>query len=79
MYRMARYIKAIDDKAVDEGAAQHFVETLTGRDSAYFWWKLDEEVKCGVDTTSEVVCPECGEEYEVPFAITSEFFRPKFK
>lgn len=78
LYRMARYIKAIDGEAVDEGKAQNFVEKLTGRDSAYFWWRIDEEVKCGVDTLSEVTCPNCGEEYDVPFAITSEFFRPRF-
>lgn len=79
LYRMARYIRAIDGEAVDEGKAQNFVEKLTGGDSAYFWWKIDEEVKCGVDTLSEVVCPNCGEEYDVPFAITSEFFRPRFR
>lgn len=78
LYRMARYIKAVDGEAVDEGKAQNFVEKLTGRDSAYFWWRIDEEVKCGVDTLSEVTCPNCGEIYEVPFQITSEFFRPRF-
>lgn len=78
MLRMAKYIKAIDGEAVDEGKAQAFVEKLQGRDSAYFWWKIDDVVKCGVDTTSEVTCPECGEEYDLPFQINSEFFRPKF-
>ena len=76
---MAKYIKAIDDEAIDEGKAQAFVEKLTGRDSAFFWWKIDNEVTCGIDTVSEVTCGSCGEEYEANFAITSEFFRPKFK
>lgn len=76
--RMARYIKMIDGEEVDEGKSQSFVEKLTGRDAAYFWWSIDEAVKCGLDTTSEVVCGSCGEEYELPFTINSEFFRPKF-
>lgn len=78
MLRMAKYIKAIDGEAVDEGRAQAFVEKLQGRDSAFFWYKIDDAVKCGVDTTSEVTCPECGEEFDLPFQINSEFFRPKF-
>lgn len=78
LLRMARYIKAVDGEAVDDGKAQAFVEKLQGRDSAYFFWQLDELVKCGVDTVTEVTCPECGEEYDLPFQINSEFFRPKF-
>ena len=76
--RMAKYIRKIDDEDVDEGQAQAFVEKLTGRDSAYFWWKLDETVKCGIDTTTEVICPNCNEEFDFSYGISSEFFRPKF-
>lgn len=76
--RMAKYIRKIDDEDVDEGQAQAFVEKLSGRDSAYFWWKLDESVKCGIETMTEVVCPSCNEEFDLSYGISSEFFRPKF-
>ena len=71
-------ISAIDNEDVDEGQAQSFVEKLTGRDSAYFWWKLDEAVRCGLDTTTEVTCPNCNEDFDFSYGISSEFFRPKF-
>lgn len=76
--RMSKYIKQIDGEDIDEGKAQSFVEKLSGRDSAFFWWTLDSKVKCGLDTTTTVTCSGCGEEFDLPFIISSEFFRPKF-
>lgn len=77
--RMAKYIKKIDDEEVDDGQAQAFVEKLTGYDSAYFWSKIDDLVQCGLETSVEVTCSSCNEEYDLGVGITSEFFRPKFR
>ena len=77
--RMAKHIMKIDGEEVDEGKAQQFCETLLGYDSAYFWAMIDEAVNCGVDTEIEHTCVNCGEDYNVEFQMSSEFFRPKFK
>ena len=77
--RMSRYIVTINGEQTNDGAAQQYVEHLSGRDSAYFWWLLNDSVECGLDTTEEVTCPSCGEDYDLEFQINSEFFRPKFK
>lgn len=77
--RMAKHIVKIDGEEVDEGKAQQFVNTLHGQDSAYFWYKIDESFQCGVDTDVEHTCVNCGEDIEVPFQMSSEFFRPRFK
>lgn len=77
--KMAKYIQKIDDKEVDSIQAQSFVEKLPGKDSAYFWWKLDELVKCGIDPIANVQCNNCGEEFDLSYGISSEFFRPKFE
>lgn len=77
--RMAKYIKQIDGEDVDEGQAQAFVEKLVGYDTAYFWDKLDEMIKCGIDNVTEVTCGNCGEDYDLVCRISSEFFRPKFR
>lgn len=76
--RMARMITHINGEQVDPGNAQKYVESMSSRDSAYFWFLLDE-VKVGYDTIVTVVCPECGEEFEFALPLNSEFFRPKFR
>lgn len=75
--RMAKHIVAINGEEYDEGSAQGYVEKMHARDSAYFWYKLDE-IQVGYDTTVEVVCSKCKTEIEFTMPITGEFFRPRF-
>lgn len=76
--RMAKHIVTINGEEVDNGTAQGYVENMHARDSAYFWFCLDE-IKIGYDTTVEVICPECRREIESELPITKEFFRPSFR
>lgn len=75
--RMAKHIVSINGEEVDEGSAQGYVEKMHARDSAYFWYKLDE-VLIGYDTTIEVTCGKCHSDIEFNMPITGEFFRPRF-
>lgn len=76
--RMAMHIVSINGKEVDNGTAQGYVENMHARDSAYFWFCLDE-IKIGYDTTIEVMCPDCRRDIEFEMPITREFFRPSFR
>lgn len=76
--RMARMIKVINKEEQDPVSAQSYVESMTSRDSAYFWSILDD-IRIGYESRLTVTCPECGEEFEVFVPINSEFFRPKFR
>ncbi len=76
--RMAKHIVSINGEEVDEGSAQGYVEKMHARDSAYFWFKLDE-VRIGYDTTIETTCPNCRNDIEFEMPINKEFFRPKFR
>lgn len=78
IYRMAKYIVKLNGEDIDQVKAQEYVGNLVGKDSAYFFWKINKIANFGVDTTSTVVCKDCGEEFDLPFEINSEFFRPKF-
>lgn len=78
IYRIAKQIVSINDEEIDQVKAQEYVGNLVGKDSAYFFWKLGEIANFGVETTTTVTCKDCGEDFELPFRITSEFFRPKF-
>lgn len=76
--RMAKHITQINGEDIEFGEAQKYVQDMHGRDSAYFWFKLNE-VLLGYDTSIEVECDSCGGEIEDVMPITSEFFRPKFR
>lgn len=77
--RMAKYITKINGEPVEDSfQVLKYVQTLHGQDSAYFWFKLNE-VELGYDTTIEVECPNCGNDFETVMPITTEFFRPKFR
>lgn len=78
IYRMARHILQINGEDVDQSKAQEYVSNMVGKDSAYYSWKLGEVANFGIDTSALVECKDCGEEFELPFEINSEFFRPKF-
>ena len=75
--RMARHIVTIDGEEVSDGEAQKFVQNMHGKDSAYFWWKIND-VKIGYDTEVEHTCSNCGADFEITMPISGEFFRPTF-
>jgi hypothetical protein len=52
-----------------------FIEKLHAQDTATIreWMK---ENTPGIDSTIEITCPECGNEFTVELPITSDFFRP---
>lgn len=76
--RMARFIKKINGKEIDSGSAQKYVESMVGKDSSYFWNKVNHLAVFGLDNYFTVKCKSCGQEYKLPFAINSEFFRTRY-
>jgi len=77
IFRMVRYIQAINGEELNEGQIQGYVEKMHARDAAYFWHQINK-IQVGYDTTVTVDCTGCGEELEFTLPITAEFFRPKF-
>lgn len=75
--RMAKHIVTIDGEEVNDGQAQRFVQDLHGKDSAYFWWKIND-IKIGYDTEVEHTCSNCGTDFDITMPISGEFFRPTF-
>ena len=59
----------------DENFSEKFFETLPGADSLYYRQQIDA-VTCGVDTSVEVSCPECDDEFDVQLPINEGFFFP---
>ena len=74
LIRLSLYLHtvAIDG---DDNVSEKFFETLPGADSLYYRRKIDE-VTCGIDTTVEVECPECDNEFEVQLPMNETFFFP---
>lgn len=75
--RVVRKIASIDGKPVNRAEAELFVKGLKAKDRAYMEYILDK-TKLGYDNVITVKCSKCGEEYEIPFRLTGEFFRPRF-
>lgn len=77
--RMAQYIQQINGETLPSVKKQEYVESLHGRDSAYFWHKVNS-IEIGYDTTVQAACPNprCGEDVEFSMPMTAEFFRPRF-
>ena len=75
--RQAKHIMTINDKPVNDSEAQQYVQNMHGKDSAFFWWKINEK-QIGYDTSIEHRCSNCGNEFESTLPINSEFFRPTF-
>ena len=77
-YRLAKQILSINGKETNYAEAQQYVQNMHARDSAYMQWKINN-YKLGYDMTVDIEsCPNCGEEFEVPMPMSSEFFRPSF-
>ena len=75
--RQARHIMTINGNPVTDPEAQNYVQNMHGKDSAYFWWKINEK-QIGYDTSIEHRCSNCGNEFESTLPINAEFFRPTF-
>ena len=88
IYRLAKHVISIDDipenpeENLDEptkvsvNESLRFVEMLRGGDSS----KLKDAIAkcdCGLDTTFNAECVDCGEEFKAGFEFTPEFFRPE--
>ena len=75
--RIAKYITAIDGKAVDFESAIDFVNNMRSRDNAEIRSVMGR-ILVGVDTRVTVDCASCGDEFTFAMPLTSEFFRPTF-
>ena len=78
--RMKKYITHINGEEVDQAIASQYVEDgLHGRDSAYFWHKVND-IDIGYDPTVIRTCENmrCGANLEFMLPLTPEFFRPSF-
>lgn len=73
--RMAKYITAINGEPIDFNDAREYVDNMASVDSMKMWSILNS-IRVGIDTTTTVTCTSCGEEFDFPMPITSEFFRP---
>jgi len=78
--RMAKYIQTIDGERVEKPFCMEFVESMHGRDSAYFHYKINQ-IEVGYDITIYRNCknPRCGIALEFVMPMNVEFFRPRFK
>jgi len=78
--RMAQFIVTIDGEELPFPQKKMFVESMHGKDSAYFWHKLNS-IEVGYDTTLYRTCgnPRCRIETEISLPMSAEFFRPKFR
>lgn len=75
--RKVKAIVTIDGKEPSLGERQALVRGLKGRDLAYFDHVLNK-IQFGFSSTVLTTCTSCNGEFEVPFVLTSEFFRPRF-
>jgi hypothetical protein len=75
--RMARYIQTINGEEMGDVERQGYVESLHGKDSAYFWHQINK-IKLGYDPEVEETCKGCQEDITFILPMTVEFFRPRF-
>ncbi len=73
--RIAKYIKTIDGKEVNDEAALQYAEQMIGGDSAHFWAVIDG-IELGYDVNLVQDCMYCNAENEFLMPVTKEFFRP---
>ena len=75
LFSIMAMIESVDNEVLDDMRLNSFVKKLGMRDVNYLIQKL-EKIKIGVDTNIECTCQHCGEKYNFPFPVSSEFFRP---
>ena len=73
--KLAAQIKSINDKEVDTFEAENYVKGLHGRDSQTINSAI-KSIKVGYSGIANIVCPHCHKEFQAPFIMNSEFFRP---
>lgn len=78
IYSIVNLIKEVDGERFDQLRLENFVRNLAMADSNYIINKSDKFTNSiGIDTMMDCMCTLCGYEYESPFRITGEFFRPQ--
>lgn len=78
--RMKKYIHSINGEEVSDPEAELYINKgLHGKDSAYFWSKING-IELGYDTTIRRKCinHRCKKMNEFAMPLTPEFFRPSF-
>ena len=78
-FRLAKHIVSVNGTVPDNiDDAINYVSSLDGKDPLVFRSTIEEN-QPGVVSLLTIICPkdDCREKYEVPFRMTSEFFRPK--
>ena len=76
--RLARFITKINDKEVSWEEAQQYTIDMHGRDTAWVWHKMND-LDIGYDTNIDVICDNCGYEYDSALPLSMDFFRPTFE
>jgi hypothetical protein len=77
LYQLVYSIKTVDGEKLSLTQKETFCNSLVGRDYNTIiqsLQRLDEKVGLGANV--ELTCSQCGFEINVPFRVTSEFFRP---
>lgn len=76
--RNAKYITAVNGKPIDFVDAIEYFQSMVSMDSMRMQTALGD-VRVGLDTTANVMCTACREEFDFTTPITREFFRPVIK
>ena len=75
LFNVKSLIDKVDGQLLDDVKLEQFVRHLSMRDVNYILRSIDK-IKIGVSQTIKCKCPKCKENIEIPFPLTSEFFRP---
>lgn len=78
LIEMEHKIATVNGKELSSVDKKNYVNSMIGRDSAYFHQKSDESTH-GLITAVEIVCPHCNETHKFGLPLTSEFFRPVYR
>lgn len=75
--RLVKAIVTINGETPKLGEREQLIKSLKGRDLAYIDYIINK-VQFGFSSTVLTSCSSCKEAFDVPFLMTSEFFRPRF-
>jgi len=77
-FRLAKHVVSVNDglpESLQEVVA--YLSELDGKDPQVFKREIETN-QPGVPPLLTIQCPSCSEQYEIPFKMTQEFFRPKW-
>lgn len=78
IFTLRSAIYSVDGQQLDPIQLEDWIKKLPMRDTNYLIAYLNKLNTCiGVDTDLHCTCNLCGLEYDSPFRITNEFFRPE--